>query len=88
MLTLRLLRVERPDAGAIFPTNIFTVQAGLATYELACMLDSLVRVSRRGEWNRQPPSSTCTTQLGMFTHPEMGCQMPSVALVQHAVAGL
>ena len=88
MLKLRHLRVERPDAGATFPTNIFTVQAGLATYELARMLDSLVRVSRRGEWDRQPPSSKCTTQPGAFTHPEMGCQAPSVAIVQHAAAGL
>ena len=38
-------------AGAKFPANIFTVQIGFATHELTHMLDSLVRVSRRGEQN-------------------------------------
>ena len=51
MLILRLLRVEWSVAGANFPASTFTVQTGLATHELTRMLDSLVRVSRRGEWD-------------------------------------
>ena len=51
MLIFRLLRLEWSVAGAKIPANIFIVQIGLATHELTCMLDSLVRVSRRGEWN-------------------------------------
>ena len=51
MFIFRLLRIERSVAGANFPASTFTVQTGLATRKLTRMLDSLVRVSRRGEWN-------------------------------------
>ena len=51
MFTLRLLIIEWSVAGARFPANIFTVQIGFATHELTHMLDSLVRVSRRGKEN-------------------------------------
>ena len=51
MLIFRLLRIEWSVAGANFPANIFIVHIDLVTHELTHMLDSLVRVSRRGEWN-------------------------------------
>ena len=51
MFTLRLLKGKWSVAGANFPANIFTAQLGFATHELTHILDSLVRVSRRGERN-------------------------------------
>ena len=72
MLILRLLRVEWSVAGANFPASTFTVQTGLATRELARMLDSLVRVSRRGEWNRVA-TTQCMHEWGKDIHtPEDG----------------
>ena len=68
MLILRLLRVEWSVAGANFPASTFTVQTGLATHELARMLDSLVRVSRRGEWNHVVTEQH-TIKLGRHVHP-------------------
>ena len=51
MLTLRLPISEKSVAGAHIPANIFVAQTKMvATHELAGMLDSLVRVSRRDEW--------------------------------------
>ena len=52
MLILRLLQIEWSVADAKFPASTFTAHTGMGTHELAHMLDSLVRVSRRGEWNR------------------------------------
>ena len=52
MLILRLLPIEWSVADAMFPASTFTAHTGIDTHELAHMLDSLVRVSRRGEWNR------------------------------------
>ena len=51
MLILRLLPIEWSVADAKFPASTFTAHKGMYTHELAHMLDSLVRVSRRGEWN-------------------------------------
>ena len=48
MLTLKLPISEKFVAGAHIPANIFVAQTYMAaTHELAGMLDSLVRVSRR-----------------------------------------
>ena len=50
MLTLRLPISEKCVAGAHMPANISVAQTQMAaTHELAGMLDSLVRVSRRDE---------------------------------------
>ena len=51
MLTLKPLSVDWSVAGAEIPAVTFIAQAGLTTRELAHMLDSLVRVSRRVEKN-------------------------------------
>ena len=52
MLTLKPLSIDRSVAGAKIPAVVFIAHTGLATHELAHMLDSLVRVSRRVEKNR------------------------------------
>ena len=52
MLILGSLTVERSVVDALIPTNIFIMLAGFTTNELARTLDSLIRVSRRGEWHR------------------------------------
>ena len=71
MFTLRLLIIEWSVAGAIFPANIFTVQVGFATHELTHMLDSLVRVSRRGERSHVVnEQSMCKSSRHI--HPPMG----------------
>ena len=51
MLTLKPLSIDRSVAGAKIPAVVFIAHTGLATHELAHMLDSLVRVSRRVEQN-------------------------------------
>ena len=51
MLILGSLTIERSVVDAQIPTNIFIVLAGFTTDELAHTSDSLIRVSRRGEWN-------------------------------------
>ena len=68
MLIFRLLRIEWSVAGANFPANTFTVQTGLTTHELTRMLDSLVRVSRRGEWNHVVTEQH-TNKLDRHIHP-------------------
>ena len=68
MLIFRLLRIEWSVAGANFPANTFTVQTGLTTHELTRMLDSLVRVSRRGEWNHVVTEQH-TNKLDRHVHP-------------------
>ena len=68
MLILRLLKIEWSVAGANFPASTFTVQIGLATHELTRMLDSLVRVSRRGEWNHVVTEQH-EYKLGRHVHP-------------------
>ena len=47
MLILKPLSIDQSVAGAKIPAVTFIMPAGLATRELAHMLDSLVRVSRR-----------------------------------------
>ena len=49
MLILKPLSIDRSVAGANIPAVTFIAQAGLPARELAHMLDSLVRVSRRVE---------------------------------------
>ena len=49
MLTLKTLSIDWSVAGAKIPAVTFIAQAGLPARELAHMLDSLVRVSRRVE---------------------------------------
>ena len=71
MLILRLLMVEWSVAGANFPASTFTMQTGFATHELAHMLDSLVRVSRRGEWNHVVTDQS-SRELGKHIHPPEG----------------
>ena len=51
MLILKPLSIDRSVAGANIPAVTFIAQAGLPARELAHMLDSLVRVSRRVEEN-------------------------------------
>ena len=51
MLILKPLTIDWSVAGANIPAVTFIAQAGLPARELAHMLDSLVRVSRRVEWN-------------------------------------
>ena len=72
MLTLRLLQIEWSVADAMFPASTFTAHTGIYTHELAHMLDSLVRVSRRGEWNRVA-TTQCMREWGKDIHtPEDG----------------
>ena len=47
MLKLKPLSANQSAAGASIPANTFIAQKGLPTHELAHLLDSLVRVSRR-----------------------------------------
>jgi hypothetical protein len=49
MLILKPLSIDQSVAGAKIPAVTFITQAGLPARELAHMLDSLVRVSRRVE---------------------------------------
>ena len=51
MLILKPLKIDWSVAGAKIPAVTFITPTGLATQELAHMLDSLVRVSRRVEEN-------------------------------------
>ena len=51
MLILKPLSIDWSVAGAKIPAVTFIAQAGLPARELAHMLDSLVRVSRRVEKN-------------------------------------
>ena len=51
MLILKPLSIDRSVAGANIPAVTFIAQAGLPARELAHMLDSLVRVSRRVGWD-------------------------------------
>ena len=51
MLTLKPHTVDQSVAGAKIPAVTLITPAGLTTRELAHMLDSLVRVSRRGKEN-------------------------------------
>ena len=70
MLILKPLSIDWSVAGANIPAVTFIAQAGLPARELAHMLDSLVRVSRRVEenhlvivveygrgWQRPPPAT-------------------------------
>ena len=52
MLILKPLSIDWSVAGANIPAVTFIAQAGLPARELAHMLDSLVRVSRRVEKNQ------------------------------------
>ena len=51
MLMLKPLPIDRSAADARFSVITFIAHVGFATQELAHMLDSLDRVSRRVEWN-------------------------------------
>ena len=51
MLTLKPLAIDWSIAGAKISAVTFVAHIGLKTQELAYMLDSLVRVSRRVEKN-------------------------------------
>ena len=51
MLILKPLSIDQSVAGAKIPAVTFIAPTGLTTHELAHMLDSLVRVSRRVEKN-------------------------------------
>ena len=48
---LKPLPIDRSAADARFSVITFIARVGFDTQELAHMLDSLVRVSRRVEWN-------------------------------------
>ena len=49
MLILKPIQIDQSVAGAGIPAVAFITQTGFTTRELAHMLDSLVRVSRRVE---------------------------------------
>ena len=83
MLILRLLQIEWSVADAIFPASTFTAHTGMYTHELAHMLDSLVRVSRRGEWNRMAIAQ-CLYELGKYIHPPWG-KLPYTYISPHAM---
>ena len=51
MLILKPLSIDQSVAGANIPAVTSTAQAGIPAHELAQMLDSLARVSRRVEGN-------------------------------------
>jgi hypothetical protein len=68
MFIFRLLTIEWSVAGAKFPANTFIVQTGFATHELTHMLDSLVRVSRRGERNHVV-TEQCMRESDRHIHP-------------------
>ena len=71
MLILRLLQIEWSVANAKFPASTFTAHTGMGTHELAHMLDSLVRVSRRGERSHVVnEQSMCKSSRHI--HPPMG----------------
>ena len=70
MLILKPLSIDQSVAGAKIPAVTFIAQAGLPARELAHMLDSLVRVSRRVEGNHLVivlMSSKCQTQIDQET---------------------
>ena len=79
MLTLKPHSIDWSVAGANIPAVTFIAQAGLATRELAHMLDSLVRVSRRvggatdllaTDMRPVPKHSKETTQIPVAAGPE------------------
>ena len=51
MLMLKPLPIDRSAGDASISVITFIAHVGFSTQELAHMLDSLVRVSRRVEWN-------------------------------------
>ena len=63
MLTLKPLAIDQSVAGAKIPAITFIAPTGLTTHELAHMLDSLVRVSRRVERNHSV-IMPCATGFG------------------------
>ena len=71
MLILKPLSIDQSVAGAKIPAVTFIAPTGLATHELAHMLDSLVRVSRRVERNHLVimPCATGCIRPSTFTHP-------------------
>ena len=92
MLILKPLSIDRSVAGANIPAVTFIAQAGLPSRELAHMLDSLVRVSRRVEGNHlvnvfvsgrchgrlaHNPKETLGTQDTETRHAEISTQMSS-----------
>ena len=70
MLILKPLSIDWSVAGAKIPAVTFISQAGLLTRELAHMLDSLVRVSRRVEENHVVDKSTRVGSIRRFHPPE------------------
>ena len=68
MLILKPLSIDWSVAGANIPAVTFIAQAGLPARELAHMLDSLVRVSRRVEKNHL----VIVVVLGKRRNPETG----------------
>ena len=81
MLILKPHSIAWSVAGAKrnIPAVTFIAQTGLNTRELAHMLDSLVRVSRRAEWNHLVSGpSRRQVQLGTFAFPQASLHVPSV----------
>ena len=72
MLILKPLTIDWSVAGAKIPAVTFIAQAGFTTRELAHMLDSLVRVSRRVEKNHLVSG----TALGTYPHHAYTAEMP------------
>ena len=56
---LKPLPIDRSAADASISVITFIAHVGFATQELAHMLDSLVRVSRRVEWNHLVTVKRC-----------------------------
>ena len=85
MLILKPLSIDWSVAGANIPAVTFIAHAGLTARELAHMLDSLVRVSRRVEENHFVIVSVSGGTPSMLTtnttqRAEMRATMPSALL--------
>ena len=77
MLIVKPLSIDWSVAGANIPALTFIAQAGLPTRELAHMLDSLVRVSRRVEKNRiviVDVSGSCPSHLSPSLSERLGLE--------------
>ena len=103
MLILKPLSIDWSVAGANIPAVTFIAQAGLPARELAHMLDSLVRVSRRVEKNHlvivfvsgryagrpaRGPRAALGTQSTATRHAGISTQMSSAEHIRSPVGEL
>ena len=86
MLILKPHLNERSVAGATIPAVTFIALVGFATQELAHVLDSLVRVSRRVEGHHLVVGSYTRGHRRTYSHPREGATMRSLFSPQRAAA--